>query len=410
MKNVWIPCLLLFVLVASCAKDEGRMMDQPTLPDVTPAYRSETPQIFGISFPSEFEAPRFDDRAQLGRVLFHDRMLSQNGAVSCNTCHLQSHGFAEPKALSHGLRRELTERNASHLANPGIQLAYFWDGRATDLTTQVTMPIENHVEMGFRSLESLVERLDQLDYYTPLFTAAYGDPEPSVDRIQDALSTFLSAMVTCGSKADEAIASAMPEFWDPWGVMDGSLTLDGLTALEKRGFELFHGEAQCANCHGGPHFNGWGMDFADIGLDAEPNENASTSVNAGGGFLGNWGPTAMKVPSLRNVSLTAPYMHDGRFATLDQVLDHYSHGIQDVTTLDPRLRNWSGSPLLGGDILIDVGPGLFPISIGLDGNEVPPVQLNFTPEERLALKAFLHSLTDHAFVQDERFSNPFTTP
>ena len=118
----------------------------------------------------------------------------------------------------------------------------------------------------------------------------------------------------------------------------------------------------------------------------------------------------MKVPSLRNVSLTAPYMHDGRFATLDQVLDHYSHGIQDVTTLDPRLRNWSGSPLLGGDILIDVGPGLFPISIGLDGNEVPPVQLNFTPEERLALKAFLHSLTDHAFVQDERFSNPFTTP
>ena len=113
----------------------------------------------------------------------------------------------------------------------------------------------------------------------------------------------------------------------------------------------------------------------------------------------------MKVPSLRNVALTAPYMHDGRFATLDEVLDHYSHGIQDVPTLDFRLRDWnSGSIVIGGPDLIE--PIIFPG--GGSGDEAPPVRLNFTPEERLALKAFLHSLTDYAFVEDPRFSNPFT--
>ena len=407
MRNrPFIPVAAAIVLLVACTSEAPVGPPHPVLPEVTPSYRTETAAVFDISFPSEFEAPFYDERAQLGRVLFHDRMLSQNGAVSCNSCHLQSHGFAEPKALSTGLRRELTERNASHLANPGSQFAYFWDGRANDLTTQVTMPIENHVEMGFRSLDDLVLRLSQLDYYAPLFQAAFGDPEPKVDRIQEALSTFLKSMVTCNSKVDQAVAPAMQEFWNPWGVMDGSIALDGLDALERQGFELFHGKAQCANCHGGPHFNGWGMDFADIGLDAQPISTSGAPINTGGGFFGGWGPTAMKVPSLRNVALTAPYMHDGRFATLDDVLDHYSHGIQDVPTLDPRLRDWGQSTFNGGPDLID--PIFFP---GTGFNEdLPPVRLNFTPQERLALKAFLNSLTDHTFVQDERFSNPFTTP
>lgn len=406
MQNrLFIPVAATMALLVACTSEAPVGPPQPVLPEVTPSYRTETAAVFGISFPSVSEDPSFDHRAQLGRVLFHDRMLSQNGAVSCNSCHLQAHGFAEPKALSTGLRRELTERNASHLANPGSQFAYFWDGRANDLTTQVTMPIENHVEMGFRSLDDLVLRLDQLDYYAPLFEAAFGDHEPRVDRIQEALSTFLRSMVTCHSKVDQAVAPAMQEFWNPWGVMDGSIAVDGLNALERQGFELFHGKAQCASCHGGPHFNGWGMDFADIGLDAEPISTSGTPINTGG-FFGGWGPTAMKVPSLRNVALTAPYMHDGRFATLDDVLDHYSHGIQDVPTLDARLRDWGQTTITGGPDLID--PIFFP---GTEFNgSLPPVRLNFTPQERLALKAFLHSLTDHTFIQDERFSNPFTTP
>jgi len=394
--------LLVFANFAGCSTTEETDLVRPVLPDTALEYRSQTAPIFGIEFPSDEEAPFYDERAQLGRVLFHDRMLSQNGAVSCNSCHLQSHGFAEPKALSKGLRSELTERNASHLANPGAQHVYFWDGRANDLTTQVTMPVENHVEMGFRSLEDLANRLNQLDYYAPLFESAFGDPTPSVERIQDALSTFLRCMVSCSSPADEAFASAMPEFWNPWGVLDGSITLDGMNSMERQGFELFHGKAQCANCHGGVHFNGWGMDFADIGLD--PNSSNSTGQNTfiTGGFFGGWGATAMKVPSLRNVALTGPYMHDGRFATLDDVLDHYSHGIQDVPTLDMRLRVWGNNGGFGGeDMLFD------PFFPGVDLNEAPPIRLNFSEEERTALKAFLHSLTDYDFIQDERFSNPF---
>lgn len=402
LHSHYIPIFALVGLLMSCASEGPLGPVEPVLPAVTPAYRTEVAPMFGVQFPSHFDAPHYDDRAQLGRVLFHDRMLSQNGAVSCNSCHIQSHGFAEPKALSQGLRQELTERNASHLANPGTQFAYFWDGRANDLTTQVTMPVENHVEMGFRSLESLVDRLRELDYYAPLFDEAYGDPQPSVDRIQDALSTFLECMVTCRSKADEALAEAMPEVWSPWSVLNGEIELNGLNSLERQGFELFHGNAQCASCHGGPHFNGWGLDFADIGLDESPSIAGQQSLNSGG-FFGGWGPTAMKVPSLKNVALTAPYMHDGRFATLDEVLDHYSHGIQDVPALDFRLRDWNNASTgLDNGLVIDP---LFPV---IETGEAPPVRMNFTNEERLALKAFLHSLTDYAFVQDERFSNPFT--
>ena len=394
--------LLVTICLTGCNAiiEQGPL--QPILPETAPEYLSQTAPVFGIQFPTALESPRYNEVAQLGRVLFHDRMLSQNGAVSCNSCHLQSHGFAEPRALSQGLRKELTERNASHLANPGSQFAYFWDGRATDLTTQVTMPVQNHVEMGFHNLDDLAHRLDQLDYYAPLFEAAFGDPTTSVSRIQDALSTFLQCMVSCSSAADQAFATAMPEFWDPWGVMDGTITLEGLSALERQGFQLFHGKAQCANCHGGVHFNGWGMDFADIGLDPVTSNSADQDPINIGGFFGGWGPTAMKVPSLRNVALTAPYMHDGRFATLDDVLDHYSDGIQDVPSLDMRLRTWNNNSGFGGeDVLIDP---FFPV---VDLEDAPPLRLNFSEDERIALKAFLHSLTDYAFVQDERFSNPF---
>lgn len=397
---------LFAVAVVSCTKVITGEPQRPVLPETAPDYRTEMAPIFEVQTGIE-EGPNLNERAQLGRVLFHDRMLSQNGAVSCNSCHHQSHGFAEPRALSSGLRQELTERNASHLANPGAQFAYFWDGRANDLTTQVTMPVENHVEMGFRSLDDLVVRLEQLDYYPDLFEAAYGQPEPTIERIQDALSTFLRCLVSCRSKADDAFTEAMPDVWNPWAVLQGDIALTGLNDLELEGFELFHGKAQCANCHGGPHFNGWGLDFADIGLDADAEAGAFTPIDAGGGFFGGgWGPTAMKVPSLRNVALTAPYMHDGRFATLDEVLDHYSHGIQDVPTLDPRLRDWNQGGITGGPDLID--PIIFPG--GTTSEDIPPVRLNFTAQEQLALKAFLNSLTDYAFVEDPRFSNPFTTP
>ena len=279
-------------------------------------------------------------------------MLSQNRAVSCNSCHHQSHGFAEPRALSSGLRQELTERNASHLANPGrpVRLLLGWPGQRPHHTGHhaARKPRRDGLPQPRRPGGPS----EQLDYYPDQFEAAYGQPEPTIERIQDALSTFLRCLVSCRSKADDAFSEAMPDVWNPWGVLMGDI-VTGLNDLELEGFELFHGKAQCANCHGGPHFNGWGLDFADIGLDADVEAGDFTPIDAGGGFFGGgWGPTAMKVPSLRNVALTAPYMHDGRFATLDEVIDHYSHGIQDVPTLDPRLRDWNHGVVTGGPDLI----------------------------------------------------------
>ena len=130
--------LLVTVCLTGCIAISEQGPQRPVLPETAPEYRSQTAPVFGIQFPTALESPRYNEVAQLGRVLFHDRMLSQNGAVSCNSCHLQSHGFAEPRALSKGLRKELTERNASHLcrhvgceAIPEVGKLTPWIGQVT---------------------------------------------------------------------------------------------------------------------------------------------------------------------------------------------------------------------------------------------------------------------------------------
>ena len=387
--------VLAMAAITSCTPDGAMGLRSPVLPEELLDYRVEANPILNIQ--QDHDAG-WDARAQLGRVLFYDRALSQNGAVSCGSCHHQGHGFAEPIALSKGLRQELTARNASHIVNAGFQSSYFWDGRATNLEEQVTMPLENHVEMGIRDLETLVNRLGQIDYYPDLFEQAYGSPYPTVEGLREGLATFLRSMVSQNSRMDHAatqsMASVSSGFWNPWGVIDQSLDLEGFSELERQGFELFHGRMLCGSCHSGPNFNGWGGGFSDIGLDmGVPGE-----VNAGG-----WGSTAMKVPSLRNVVLTAPYMHDGRFASLDDVLDHYSHGILDSPTLDLRLRNWeNASVFIIDEPFIDFFP--FP-----GGEEMEPVRMHMTPGERSALLAFMGTLTDLDFVKDVRYSNPFTS-
>lgn len=390
-----IAIALTTATIISCSPDPAAGLRSPVLPEALLDYSIEANSILSIELDQD---PGWDARAQLGRVLFYDRTLSQNGAVSCGSCHHQGHGFAEPIALSKGLRQELTARNTSHIVNAAFQSSYFWDGRATDLAEQVTMPLQNHVEMGIRDLDVLVDRLAQIDYYPPLFEQAYGSPKPNVEGLREGLATFLRSMVSQNSRMDQAASVSMNNgpfsFWDPWTVTNDDIQLDGFSSLEQQGFELFHGKMLCASCHNGPSFNGWGGSFADIGLDM----GELGQFSAGG-----WGATAMKVPSLRNVALTAPYMHDGRFASLDDVLDHYSHGILDSPTLDSRLRNWdNASPFIFEEPFID----FFPFG---GSAEAEPVRLNMTPGERAALLAFMGTLTDLDFVKDVRYSDPFTS-
>jgi cytochrome c peroxidase len=294
--------------------------------------------------------PLTNEVATLGRVLFYDENLSRNNRISCGSCHVQSKGFADPAQFSTGHEFGMTTRNSMALSNVSLLRSYFWDSRARNLEDQVLMPVKNHVEMGIEYLEKLPKKLAGVDYYAPLFEAAFGDPAITENSIRLALAQFLRTMVSGQSKYDEG----------------ATINFVNYTPLEKMGLELFtakDSKAKCGNCHTGELFNtnsSWGLE--NIGLDSNPTDH-------NGRF---------KVPSLRNIAVTAPYMHDGRLKTLEEVVDHYDHGIQMNSWLSWHLRDYNG-----------------------------PIRLNLTDLEKKALVAFLKTLTDEQFLKDPKYSDPF---
>lgn len=313
--------------------------------------------------------PVTDAGATLGRVLFYDKELSINRKVACASCHKQDHSFSDPVALSEGFDGGLTDRNAMSLANAAYydRGHFFWDERALTLEDQVLMPIENTVEMGM-TLDSLEKRLQQLSYYKPLFEDAFGDATVTSTRISLALAQFVRSMISYQSKYDQALAQQV-------GPTPPGTNLSGLTPQENLGLQIFFdpNRGGCAGCHNTqlfidpvPFDNGLDATFTDFGvggITGDPRDNGR-----------------FKVPSLRNVEVTAPYMHDGRFATLMEVVEHYNSGVKSNPNLDPRLRQ-PGTNL--------------------------PKQLNLTNNEKEALVAFLETLTDPTFLVDAKFSDPF---
>lgn len=306
--------------------------------------------------------------ATLGRVLFYDVNLSVNDTKSCASCHQQAVGFSDPDALSTGFQGGLTGRHSMSLSNNRFYLPgnFFWDHRADTLEDQVLMPIQDSVEMGM-TLEDLVVKLAELPYYDELFTAAFGDNTITSDRISKALAQFNRAMVSYQSKYDEAFDNAQPG--QP---VDFTQVF---TADEEAGRILFEqappqGGFGCAACHRG--FAQIADEAHNIGLDPIGLDLTTIDEGAGEGRF--------KVPSLRNIAVSAPYMHDGRFATLAEVIEHYNSGIQDHPNLDPVLRT---------------------------PNNGQPVRFNMTEQEKLQLEVFLNTLTDETLLTSDLFSNPF---
>jgi len=305
-----------------------------------------------------------DVGATLGRVLFYDKRLSANQTIACASCHQQQHGFSDPRRFSVGFEGGTTSRNSMGLSNARWYLRrhFFWDERADTLEDQVLQPIQNSIEMGM-TLESLTNRLAAEPFYANLFTAAFGTPEVSSDRISRALAQFVRSIVSVRSKYDLGVTNNFANF----------------TPQENLGRQIFFGQvgnATCATCHGtdnfvpGPALNNNGLEFpyADLGV---------------GGITGDLADNGkFKVPSLRNIGLTAPYMHDGRFATLEEVVEFYNSGVADNPNLAPALRNPPGAP-----------PG--------------PRRLNLSPDQKAALVAFLRTLTDPALVNDPKYADPF---
>ncbi len=301
--------------------------------------------------------------ATLGRVLFYDIALSKNNTISCASCHSQEKSFSDSNRFSVGFEGELTARNSMSLANARFyrNRRFFWDERAASLEEQVLMPIQDHIEMGL-TLPELELKLSSRKRYKILFNRAFGDTIVTSQRISRGLSQFVRSMVSYQSKYDAGLEQTN----------NPRRPFPNFSNSENRGKQLFFSpQTNCSQCHATSAFIG---DRArNNGLDA-----VLTDLGVGGITGRNNDFGEFKVPSLRNIEMTAPFMHDGRFTTLEQVIEHYNSGVQNNRNLDGRLRR---------------------------GNGVR--RLNLSSTDKIALKDFLLTLTDRVFLTDEKFSSPF---
>ncbi|MDF1696118.1 MAG: cytochrome c peroxidase [Saprospiraceae bacterium] len=395
MKNVTAFICLLFCLLVffSCEKErnlddysneEYALISQElTLPQVVNSYQLELKEHFlppGKTYP-KVNTVSFGDiysnnnKATLGRVLFYDKTLSLDRNVSCGSCHHPERAFSDDKQFSEGVGEVITKRNTLALAttlsfkisyspiDPSLSRSKFsWDDSAADLPQQVKNAFLSENEMNIEE-EEIKQRISERPFYSILFKKAFGTDEVNSDRIAESISAFVDAISSVNSKFDKGLESA--------ALFSVDKDFYNFTAEENEGKKLYN--ANCASCHTDKHNftvkatanNGLEMEYSDNGIGGRLNDPDFYGV--------------FKIPFLRNIELTAPYMHDGRFETLEEVVDHYSEGIVNHSNLSDELKDENGNPLL----------------------------LNFNQEEKSALVAYLKTLTDKEVTSDEKFLDPF---
>ena len=304
----------------------------PVVPkDLPPKY---TPHRFAMAGtfpipPLPRDNPLIEERIALGRRLFQETALSADRSISCASCHAAASGFSDSRRFSPGVQGQLGTRQSMALANLAWKREFFWDGRARSLRDQVLMPIQDPTEMA-ETLESVVGKLSGMPEYPVLFENAFGTPRIDAERIALALEQFVLTLTHFRSRFD--------------------LSTQGKASLsdqERRGLELFMTEneprmgqrgADCFHCHGGPLFTD--HQFHDNGLDLVPSDPGRARVTGRNADRGKF-----VTPTLRNIAQTAPYMHDGRFQTLEAVVRHYSEGVQVSPNLDPNLAKHAAGGL-----------------------------------------------------------------
>lgn len=346
----------------------ARLQLVPLLPEPAFQYQNPLPDYLLALLPMG-QPPINNEVAALGRVLFYDLKLSKNGLVSCASCHSQALGFDDPTKFSIGFEGKITRRHAMGLANGRFNKTgrFFWDERAATLEEQVLQPFFDPIEMGLKEGE-LTAKIRGIDYYAPLFETAFGNRDVTKQQVAQALAQFVRSMVSDRAPYDverRKHGNAQQPF-------------SGFTNVQNRGKFLFlnpvfAGGAGCGGCHEGDAFIMRGP--RNNGLDG-----VSTEDKGWGEVSGNKEDFGkFRAASLKNIALRAPYMHDGRFAKLTDVIEHYASGVQPHANLDPLLRN----------------------------SDDTPRKLKFSRKDRLALLAFLETLSDLKFGSDPRFSNPF---
>jgi cytochrome c peroxidase len=294
------------------------------------------------------ENPLSADKIQLGRVLFYDPILSLNNTISCSSCHSQYTAFAHvDHDLSHGINDRIGTRNAPALMNLAWQKSFMWDGAINHLDMQALAPISHPDEMG-ESFDVVVTKLQRSKIYPYLFYKAYGDSLITGEHTLKAISQFMLTLVSANSKYDKVMRKE-----------------EKFTSQEKNGYSLFRNH--CASCHKEPLFTN--SEFKNNGLQVDTflNDNGRMNVTMRAGDS-----LKFKVPTLRNIEFSFPYMHDGRFKKLSDVINHYTSGVENGKTLAVELKK--------------------------------PIIL--TSNEKVDLLAFLLALTDKEFLFNPDFSYP----
>lgn len=364
MKNriLYIIIFVGGILIYSCSKDEDEIPN-PTIgigSGATP-YELEIPFLFALNIDSPYipvNNPMTVEGVALGRKLFFDPILSGNGTQSCATCHAPQFAFAENTAFSTGIDGIQGNRNAMPLFNMAWNWneKFFWDGRANSIEAQALGPVVNPIEMH-NTWQNAVNTLQNHVDYPQLFKLTFGTPVIDSNKVIKAIAQFERTLISGNSKFDKYLRGEV-----------------SLTPAEANGFNIFIDEARgdCFHCHGNSNQPLWtDNDFHNNGLDATFTDNGLGDITGDPNDNGKF-----KTPSLRNLAFTAPYMHDGRFTTLDEVINHYSEGLVNSPTIDPLMK-----------------------TVGSGG-------VHLSPSDKADLKAFLLSLSDDDFINNPDFQAP----
>lgn len=358
MNKVLIADIIIIVslMLNACTSDETSVVY-----DNTP-YSIEYKGLPTPDLPPDNELTI--EAVKLGRMLFYEKMLSKNSIQSCATCHVQKDGFSDKNQFSEGVEKKLGGRQAMAVFNMAWhQNGFFWDGRAASLREQSLKPIQDPLEMN-ETLSNMIAKLQASNKYKDQFTRAFSNGQINETNVSLALEQFMFAIVSNNSKYDR--------------VQEGK---EQFTASETRGKNLFFTEfdpsgkvkgAECFHCHSGPNFTN--DDFFNNGLDSDIDMKDDGRLKV---TKNNSDKAKFLVPSLRNIEFTAPYMHDGRFKTIEEVINHYNINVKNSSTIDILMQ-------------YNLQPG----GLGLNSDDVAD------------LKAFLLTLSDDTLIKNSSFSDP----
>lgn len=358
MKKIGASILFCLYLIGfsslniSCDDEMKKMDPNDTFPDYNPSFiKIDLPEYFPIMDIPE-DNPLTKEGVALGRKLFYDPILSGDSSLSCAGCHKAEFAFSDDRRFSEGIDGSIGDRQAMSIMNIGWMKTLFWDGRAHGVEDQAFGPVENPIEMKDH-WPNVEDKLQKHADYPLLFHNAFGTSKITDSLVVKAIAQFERTMVSFDALFDKEMQEEI--FY---------------TADEQDGYDLFFSEeADCFHCHGGVLLTD--NEYHNNGLDEIPNDIGLELVTKSEFDRGKF-----KTPSLRNIELTSPYMHDGRFNTLEEVIDFYSEGLHKSSTIDPLMK-------------------------GVNQNG-----MQFTNREKQALLAFLKTFTDTSFINNPAFGPP----